>query len=196
MQPPVISTGQTFFPRVVIKDQLKSLFSQKGFYNDLGHWFDRRKHDSNNIEDIYDDRRYKTWIQPGQFLATQNNIPFLWNTDDVPVFKSSKFSIRPLYFAINELPLHMRWSSNSIILAGLWFGPQKPNMMTYLQPFNETISHLYSKGVEVYSSDIKSSFICHAMLLCGTYDLPTKAIVYNMTQFNVNHFAHKDMTVC
>ena len=112
------------------------------------------------------------------------------------MFKSSKFSIWPLYFAINELPLHKRWSSNNIILAGLWFGPQKPNMMTYLQPFNETISHLYSKGVEVYSSDIKSSFICHAMLLCGTYDLPAKAIVYNMTQFNVNHFAHKDMTIC
>ena len=34
------------------------------------------------------------------------------------------------------------------------------------------------------------------MLLCGTCDLPAKAIVYNMTQCNVNHFAHKDMTVC
>ena len=34
------------------------------------------------------------------------------------------------------------------------------------------------------------------MLLCGTCDLPAKAVVYNMTQFNVNHFAYKDMTVC
>lgn len=173
-----------FFLELSIIDQLKSLFSHKGFYNDLGHRFNRRKHDSNNIEDIYDGHRYKTWMQPGQFLATQNNISFLWNTDGVPVFKSSKFSIWPLFFAINELPLHKRWSSNNIILAGLWFGPQKPNMMTYLQPFNETISHLYSKGVEVYSPDIKSSFICHAMLLCGTCDLPAKAMVYNMTQFN------------
>ena len=34
------------------------------------------------------------------------------------------------------------------------------------------------------SPDIQSSFLCCALLLCGTYDLPAKAIVYNMTQFN------------
>lgn len=173
-----------FFLELSIIDQLKSLFSRKGFYNDLGHRFNRKKHGSNNIEDIYDGHQYKKFMQTGQFLATQNNISFLWNTDGIPVFKSSKFSIWPLYFAINELPLHKRWSSSNIILGGLWFGSQKPNMMTFLQPFNESISYLYSKGVEVLSPDIKKSFICHAMLLCGTCDLPAKAMVYNMTQFN------------
>ena len=160
------------------------MFNRKGFYSDLGHRFNRKKHDSNNIEDVYDGYRYKKFMQTGQILAKQNNISFLWNTDGIPVFKSSKFSIWPLYFAINELPLHKRWSSSNIILAGLWFGQKKPNMMTFLQPFNESVSHLYSKGVEVFLPDIKKSFICHVMLLCGTCDLPAKAMVYNMIQFN------------
>ena len=49
--------------------------------------------------------------------------------------------------------------------------------------FTESMSKLY-KGIELYSPDIKDTFVCRAMLLCGTCDLPAKAMVYNMTQFN------------
>ena len=36
----------------------------------------------------------------------------------------------------------------------------------------------------MYSPDIGANFSCRAMLLCGTCDLPAKAIAYNMTQYN------------
>ena len=32
----------------------------------------------------------------------------LWNTDGVPIFKSSGFSIWPIFLMINELPFHLR----------------------------------------------------------------------------------------
>ena len=60
-------------------------------------------------------------------------------------------------------------------------------MMTFLQPFNESMSPLNSNGVEVFSPDIKKSFTCRVMLLCGTCDLFAKAMVYNMMQFNGNY---------
>lgn len=176
-----------FFLELSIEDQLKSLFNRKGFYNGLSHRFNRVKHNPNNIEDIYDGHRYRELMKPGNFLDTPENISFTWNTDGIPVFKSSKFSIWPLYFVINELPLQKRWSQKNMILGGLWFGPQKPNMLTFLQPFTAAISHLHCHGVEVFSPDVKNDFICHAMLLCGTCDLPAKAAVYNMIQFNGNH---------
>lgn len=44
---------------------------------------------------------------PG-ILDFQHNVSLLWNTDGVPVFKSSKFSIWPLCFIINELPFGER----------------------------------------------------------------------------------------
>ena len=83
--------------------------------------------------------------------------------------------------------INKRWSSNNVILAGLWFSSQKPNILTFLQPFKESISHLYTEGIEMSSPDIQGNFFCHAMLLCGTCDLPAKATVYNMIQFN-GHF--------
>ena len=122
-------------------------------------------------------------MQKGCFLAIKNSIPLLWNTDGASVFKSSNYSILPFYFAINELPVHKRWCKHNVILGGLWFGSHKPNMLTFLKPFTESISNLQTNGVEMYS-DISSNFICRAMLLCGTCDLPAKAIVYNMKQYN------------
>ena len=56
-------------------------------------------------------------------------------------------------------------------------------MLTFLQPFCESLVNLHA-GVELYSPDIEKTFLCQAMLLCGTCDLPAKAMVYNMTQYN------------
>jgi hypothetical protein len=43
---------------------------------------------------------------PGGHLSEDNpyNVSFTWNTDGIPVFKSSKFSLWPFYLVINELP--------------------------------------------------------------------------------------------
>lgn len=178
------SSNKPFFLELPIADQLKAFFKRKGFYNDLKHRFDRRKKDKNSIEDIYDGLKYQKHMQKGCFLANKNNISLLWNTDGASVFKSSNYNIWPLYFVINELPVHKRWYKQNVILGGLWFGPQKPNMLTFLKPFTESISNLQTNGVEVYSPDISGNFICRAMLLCGSCDLPAKAIVYNMKQYN------------
>ena len=44
----------------------------------------------------------------GRKGSSPDNISFLINTDGVPVFKSSKVSIWPLYLIINELPYGKR----------------------------------------------------------------------------------------
>lgn len=132
--------NKPFFVEIPIFDQLKTLFNRKGFYSDLRHRFERCKRNVSSIEDIYDGARYQSYMQPGEFLSQHNNISFIWNTDGIPVFKSSKYCIWPLYFAISELPPHKRWCSDSVILAGLWFGLSKPNMLTFLKPFSEDMS--------------------------------------------------------
>ena len=76
-------------------------------------------------------------MMPKQFLSFPGNISFTWNADGIPVFKSSKYNIWPLYFAINELPIHKHRCADNLLLAGLWFGYQKPNMLTFLKPFVE-----------------------------------------------------------
>ena len=87
----------SFFIELSIIDQLKALFNCQGFYSDLGHRFDW--HQTDNIEDIYDGAKYKQHMKKGKFFANRNNISLIWNTDGIPVFKSSKYSIWPLYLA-------------------------------------------------------------------------------------------------
>ncbi len=41
-------------------------------------------------------------------MSNPANLSLLWNTDGVPIFKSSNYSIWPLYFTINELPYEHR----------------------------------------------------------------------------------------
>ena len=43
------------------------------------------------------------------FLSEFNNLSLLFNTDGVPVFKSSGFSVWPLHLVINELPFGTRY---------------------------------------------------------------------------------------
>ena len=121
----------SYFIEIPPDKQLKDFMSRKGFYNDIQYPFLRKKINHGHIEDIYDRELYQELMQQG-FLADKHNISFMWNTDGIPVFHSSKFSIWPLYFRINELSPKKHGLKDNMILAGLWFGQSKPNMNTYL----------------------------------------------------------------
>lgn len=58
-----------------------------------------------------------------------DDITLTFNTDGVPLFESSKFSIWPLLATVNELSFKER--TQRVLLAGLWFGPKKPAMNTF-----------------------------------------------------------------
>ena len=148
------SQNKHFFLELTVIDQLKSLFKHEGFYNDLQHHFNHTKPDENNFEDIYNGLMYQKHSKKGSFLANKNNKSLQWNADGASVFKPSNYSIWPLYFAINELPAYKRWCKHNVSLGGLWFGPQKLDMLAFVKLFTESLSELHTNGVEVYSPDI------------------------------------------
>ena len=57
------------------------------------------------IRDIFDAREYRKHVQSG-FLSEQNkaNVSLTLNTDGVEIYKSSKYSLWPIWLQINELP--------------------------------------------------------------------------------------------
>jgi hypothetical protein len=172
----------SFFIEISIEDQIRSMFAKTGIWNLLSHRFSRVKKGVNNIEDIYDGKQYQRFFQNGGILDDQRNISLTWNTDGIPVFKSSKFAIWPLYFTVNELPYVDRISRNCWVY-GLWFGSNKPNMLTYLKPFHSGLHNLETRGIRVENPD-KGTFVSRAILLAGTCDLPAKCMVCNSVQFN------------
>ncbi|PIK52346.1 hypothetical protein BSL78_10775 [Apostichopus japonicus] len=175
----------SYFIEIPIIQQIGTLFAKIGFYNDLQHRFQRKKQKTDNVEDIYDGYQYKKLFKPGQFLYGQNNISLMWYTDGCPLFKSSKVSLWPLFFAINELPYKKRFLKENMIYAGLWVG-EKPAMATFLKPFHKSLMQL-KEGVSFKVPAQKQPITVKAMVLCGTCDLPARCVILNMTQFNGAH---------
>jgi len=173
--------GTSYFIEIPIVDQLQTMFSRSSFYKDLQHRFNRKKQAQENIEDIYDGRLYRSLVRKG-ILSSGNNISFIFNTDGVPVFKSSKVSIWPLYLIINELPHNKRFAKENMLFAGMWFGEKKPAMWTFLKPFHESFSKL-EQGVNFTVNGI-GIVTCQGVLLGGTCDLPARCLVCNAIQYN------------
>ena len=173
----------SFLIEVPIEQQLLSMFGTPGIWDLLSFCFKRIKKDRENLEDIYDGNQYRKYFQGGGILSDQRNISFTWNTDGIPVFKSSKLAIWPLYCIVNELPYAQQIRRSNMIFAGLWFGSTKPNMLTYFKPFHSSLRQLETEGIKVESPEA-GNFISRAILLAGTCELPAKCLVCNTVQFN------------
>ncbi|XP_070554078.1 uncharacterized protein [Ptychodera flava] len=176
--------SKSYFLEIPIESQLQNLFSRQSFVKLLKHRFTRFKKQASGIEDIYDGDLYKKLSGSDGPLSSKYpfNLSFTWNTDGVPVFKSSKYSIWPMYLAINELPPKVRRLKENIIFSGLWFGESKPAMLNFTAPLHQSLKRLESSGIEVIIND--KAVNVKAFLLCGTADLPAKSLVLNCIQFN------------
>ncbi|XP_071633972.1 uncharacterized protein [Temnothorax longispinosus] len=171
----------SYFMKLNIIAQLKKILSRPGRYESLQYRFTREKMSINNIEDIYDGQLYQEEIRNG-FLSN-SNISFLWNSDGVPVFKSKKFSIWPLYLIINELPYKIRYKRENVVLAGLWFGPDKPDPNCFIHSYVEDFRKIHT-GFNVQIPQREEPVYVRGKLLLGTCDLPAKSTFIKIKSFN------------
>ncbi|XP_069108930.1 uncharacterized protein [Argopecten irradians] len=176
----------SYFIMLPIVDQIKSLFGGTSLMKEIFEYknqFLNRK--DNDICDILDGELYKERFSNGFFRGEKDHstseelhISIQMNTDGVSLFHSSTFSIWPVYFIINELPPHLRFSRNNRIFGGLWFGYSKPDFKVFLRPFAEMLRDFYFKGVMV--DDIK----VRGLLFNCVFDAPARCLFHNMVQFN------------
>ena len=180
----IVDNNTSYFVEIPLLHQLQQLFQRKTFHHDLQHRRRRCKRMQNNIEDIDDGELYRSFSQKNGFLDDPNNVSFMWYMDGVPLFKSSKVSIWPMFLSINELPYSERIKPENMLFAGMWYGKSKPTMSLFLKPFYESLNELRNVGVEVDCEHCTKSFTVKGILLCGTCDLPAKCLMLNMAQFN------------
>lgn len=166
-----------------LKQQLQELLGRPEICQEIFTYrFNRTKKASHNLEDVYDGQLYREHFEHGGILSDQRNISLTINTDGIQVFNSPPSTMWPVYFCINELPQKLRMKKENMILAGLWFGRSKPEMLTFLEPFVLKLKEL-EKGITVENRKF-GTFISKTILLIGTYDKPAKCAVQNFTQFN------------
>lgn len=101
-----------------MQSQLKKLLETDGIAESLNYRFIRKKINESALEDVYDGMLYKKWSAPGQPLSNPDNISLSWNTDGIPLGKSSHQQIYPMYVMINELPPKLR--VKNMLMVGIW----------------------------------------------------------------------------
>ena len=176
-----------YFIEFPIINQMISFFKRVGFYEILQYRFKRNKRSTDNIEDIYDGLIYEKHFKNYGFLANPDNISFLWNTDGVPLFKSSKISIWPIFLIINELEPSLRFKSENIIFAGIWYSSKKPEAALFLEPLYKELKLLKEKikvNIPAANRDDYSSKLIKAILIAATFDLPARCLISGTLQFN------------
>lgn len=113
-----------------------------------------------------------------QMNMAWSELTLTFNTDNAPVFDSSKSFIWSIQVMINELRFKIR--SKNIALSGLWFAKEHPPMQIFLRWFVEEVRVI---GTLVWShaeAVIKSPV--HEVLCCVVS--PARASILNMKQFN------------
>ncbi|CAC5394744.1 unnamed protein product [Mytilus coruscus] len=144
---------KSYFIEIPVESQAQNLFAQQGFYNKLQNRFTSSKTTDGAIyKDISDGYLNQLCSENDVPLSQPENISFTFNTNGAPVFKSCKFSVWPLFMVINELPYKLRMMKENMILAGLWFGNQKPSMSTFLSPFLDSCKKL-NNGINLQSEE-------------------------------------------
>lgn len=91
------------------------------------------------------------------------------NTDGLIVQQSSHSSLYPILFTCNFLPPEIRFKEKNIIVAGLYYGMDKPDYLKYLEPIVEEFERLGEFGF--VEKDTSFKFV----VTHGTFDLPVKS---------------------
>ena len=144
-----LNNQQSYFLTVNLESQLKHITEDLQLGSNLNYRDNRTKH-VNSVSDIYDGKMYRDMIKNENCnLKKPYSMSDGFNSDGVPVFNSSSFSIWPILSFINELPPLMR--KKNVIFSGLWFGSLKP---VYAVPFSILLLQKFS--------------ICLAMVFSGS----------------------------
>lgn len=159
-------------PSEAIADILKE---HENYYHYV---INERKHVKNHFRDIYDGRKYRKFVD--NLPPHYEYITFNFNTDGAPKFKSSKYSIWPIYLMINEIPIQERM--NNLITCGMWFGKSKPEMTSFLKPFSEKMKELSTTGINCTLKDKQCNI--KAFPLVAVVDSVARAPMQGIKQFN------------
>ena len=137
----------------------------------------------NNIAAISDycatrDPRKDVVIPPTFGERNVMTISLAMNSDGVRIVNSKNRSLWPLWFSILNLPPILRCKFANIVLANLWFGRGKPNWKIFFDQVKEELD----ESVSIEYNNVMWTLKFDTKFLVA--DLPAKASILNMQQFN------------
>ncbi|XP_046393433.1 uncharacterized protein LOC124161213 [Ischnura elegans] len=162
-----------------VESQIRNMFRRHDFVAAITHNYHKNPKTSTNLENVCDGALYR---QFKHLLTGVYDFTVMLYTDGIQMYKSSKSSFWPILLLINELPYNLCFLPQNVIFAGLWYSQQKPNFGTYMSPIHKIFSQLHH-GIELVLPCGNKTAV-KSFILAGIADLPAKALLLNLKNFN------------
>ena len=189
------TTGQKFvYP--LLSYCYKSLISSfqqlllvSDFYAECQSW---RTRNGNSLSDIYDGRIWKHFRYDStgsKLLESTYTFAFMLNIDWFQPFLYTTYSVGVVYLSVLNLPRHLRFKRQNIILISIIPGPSEPkhDINSYLRPLVKELLDLW-EGVplKIHTPTGVIEKVVRGMLLCVACDLPAARKVCGFLGHNAN----------
>lgn len=160
-----------YFIAIPIKQQILRMLD-KNLQIIIKHVTQERQHDE--FRDVFDSNIYKKIFEKCKDVIL---LPFTINLDGAKIFNSSKSSLWPIQLVQHCLPANMRFLRENILIAGLYCGPQKPDIPVIMSILAEEIQTLQQNGIYLWHKSELLHF-SPTILFCSC-DSPARAEVQN-----------------
>lgn len=167
-----------FFAIIDPTEQITQYLQQHDkYYN----WvMNERSHGENEMSEVYDGEKYREFRSLLEEAFKHRYVALALSTDGVLVFKSSKYSIWPVFLMINEIPIEFRFKS--LITCGIWFGKTDPDMTIFLNPLVDRLHELADQGINV--NILGKEITIKQFVLMGIFDTPARSDCNKTVRFN------------
>ena len=152
--------------------QLAAMYRRPHFEKQIEHWRNRSKIDG-HWSDVYDGDMWQRYTRDNNILSEPGSLAFLLNVDWFNPFTRGNFSCGAVYLTILNLPRHLRYKKeNMILLCLLPGGKEKPqDLSKLLAPFVAEMQLLWT-GCIFHTISCPNGILIRGMLLIVSCDLP------------------------
>ena len=155
-----------------IASSLQDVLNRSNCFEQCEHW--RTLPKSDKLRDVYDGQMWDHFMYDSDgvpFLASPNNFLLMLNCDWFQPFKHTTFSVGVVYIVVANLPRHIRFTRDHVLLVGIIPGPTEPSrtISTFLEPLVKELQSVW-KGVSIKIRN--NDVVIRAALSCVACDVP------------------------
>ena len=173
-----------------LTSSLEKLFCQPAYVQNCELWRYKPAPSGTLFTDIIDGKVWQKFqIVNGQlFLNIPNNLCLKLNLDWFNPFKHIQYSVRVLYFVVENLPRSERYKLENIIIVGSIPGPKEPkvHINTYLKPIVDELLDLWN-GKMLKTSSLFGVIPVSCALTCISCDLPATRKLCGFLSCSASH---------
>eukprot|EP00734_Pompholyxophrys_sp_LG126_P000110 Pompholyxophrys_sp_v1_NODE_9_length_5690_cov_16.428039.p1 type:complete len:824 gc:universal NODE_9_length_5690_cov_16.428039:2580-109(-) len=166
------------FAHYHLQPMIQQLLDRESFRQLRSYKQTRLGNSSDDLEDVMDGQK---WKSNNCLYDNPANLVLGISTDGVPLYTSSQRSVWPIWIVYYDIPPESRYKRHNMSLVGLSFG-SKPIMNRFLAPLVKSVNDTHINPIPFVIGGVNTD--CTLIIFNCVADLPAKASVLNMHQYN------------